>query len=193
MARAPALETFWRNVSEAAQAQPVPAHAARRAARTLDARLFTGFHRHGSDGARVFALRAQPDGLQPAAQHSRALRRLRAACARADQAVRHGHQCPHRARPCVSQQRPLRPTSCSLRHACRPCFRPSRSTASRIGTAAIPAIPPSPRWCANAPPRTRFSSRSIRCIGTARRAPRATFSIASTRSPSTACCSRSCA
>ena len=52
-------------------------------------------------------------------------------------------------------------------------------------------IPPSPRWCANAPPRTRFSFRSIRCIGTARRAPRATFSTASMRSPSTACCSRS--
>ena len=40
----------------------------------------------------------------------------------------------------------------------------------------------------NAPRRTPSSSRSIRSSGTERRGPRATFSIAPTKCPSTACC-----
>ena len=46
-----------------------------------------------------------------------------------------------------------------------------------IGTAAIPAIPPSRRWCANVRRTTPSSSRSIRSNAQARRDPPPTFSI----------------
>jgi NTE family protein len=63
------------------------------------------------------------------------------------------------------------------RPACRPCSRPSRSTARPIGTAATRATPRSRPWFANSMPATPSSCRSTRSSARARRASRATFSI----------------
>jgi NTE family protein len=49
------LETFWRKVSGAVKLSPFQ-RTPRCAARPLDARLFPGLHRHGSDVAHVLAL-----------------------------------------------------------------------------------------------------------------------------------------
>jgi len=57
-----ALENFWRRVSQAAVLSPF-----RRS--PLDARLRAHVRRHGHDGARVRALRPQPQRRKSAAQH----------------------------------------------------------------------------------------------------------------------------
>ena len=63
--------------------QPVPAHAARRAARALDARQLADVRRDGPDVAGGLALQPQPGRREPAHRHPRRGDRLRAASPRA--------------------------------------------------------------------------------------------------------------
>jgi NTE family protein len=66
----------------------------------------------------------------------------------------------------------ITPGCCWRRPACRRCFKRSRSTASPIGTAAIPATRPSRRSCARATRGIRSLYRSIRSSAGERRARR---------------------
>ena len=173
-------------------AQPVPAQSAGRAAGPLDARLFADVRRHGHDGARVLTLRPQPERRQSPAQRPGRGRRFRPADPGADQAVRHRHQCPHRARPRVPQRRD---------HAGR---------AAGIGLPADHVPGDRDRWrkllgrrlfrqsdhhaAGTRMPLARYDPRadqSGRARGH-RRARRAISSTGSTRSRSMPCCSRSC-
>ena len=157
-------------------AQPVPARPAGRAARPLDARLLPRLHRHGPRVPAVLALRPQPGRRQPLARDPGRQRRLRAAGAGADQAVRHRDQCADRPRPRVPQRR---------HHARR---------AARLGLPAdhVPGgrdrrrgllgrrLLGQPDHDAAGPrvraPATRSSCRSTRSSARARRAPPATSS-----------------
>jgi NTE family protein len=97
------LETFWRKVSDAAKLSPFQ--------RTpLDVLLgrWTLDYSPAFIAMDLMARVFSPYELNP--MDSNPLRNILAHCvdferlARANQAVHHGHQCPHGARPCVSQQ-----------------------------------------------------------------------------------------
>ena len=90
--------------------------------------------------APVQPLRVQPAEPEPAARGARTPRRPGgAAPPRRATPVHHRDQRPHRAGARLPVTR-SRSTRCSRRRACRTCSRRSRSTASRTGTAATPAI-----------------------------------------------------
>ena len=146
-----ALEAFWRQVSEAAALQPVPAQPARHAARPLDARPLARLRRLRPDVAAVLALRPQSrrQPIRCATILAESDRFRAPGRARRSSCSSPRPTCAPARRACSATPR-SRPTCCWPRPACRRCSRRSRSTARPIGTAAIPAIRPSRRWCANA-------------------------------------------
>ena len=85
--------------------QSIPARAARRAARPVDARPVADVHHHGHHVETVLAIRPQSARHQSAERRARQDHRLRTPAAQSDQAVRHSDQCEYRTRPGVSQQR----------------------------------------------------------------------------------------
>ena len=105
----------------------------------------------GPHGARLLALRSQSARDQPADRRCWPTRIDFARLATgADQAVHHRDQRAHRARTRVPQRRAVRPTCCSRRPACRPCSRPSRSTAKPYwdgGYSGNPTMTPLVREC----------------------------------------------
>ena len=174
--------------------QPVPARPARRAARPLDARPFARLRRHGPDVAPVLALRPEPERRQSAAATSwpkssisSGWRARRSSCS----------SPPPTSAPAAAASSATprsRPTCCSPRPACRPCSRRSRSTASPIGTAAIPAIPtitPLVREC-DSQDTILVQINPVERPGTPRTAPRDP-QPAQRGLVQRACCSRSCA
>ena len=148
--RARGARNVLARVSEAAQLSPFQRTPARHAARPLDARLFAGLHRHGPDVAAVLALRAEPAGpircatSSPTASTSTGSARAPIKLFVTATNVRTGRGRVFRN----ADDHPRRAARFGL--PADTCSKPSRSTASPIGTAAIPAIPPSRRSCANA-------------------------------------------
>ena len=99
-----ALENFWRTVSRAAVLSPFRRgpldvllgrwtldHSPIYVAIDLMSRLFSPYE-------------LNPGGSNPLVKF-RQKRRLRTLGARADQTIRHSHQCAHRPRPCISKHR----------------------------------------------------------------------------------------
>ena len=145
-----ALERFWRSVSQRGAAQPVPARAARRAARPLDARQFPGLRRSWTSprgcSRPTTSTRAAPTRCArswPRRSTSTGSRARRSSCSSPPP------MCTPAGAASSATPRSRR-TCCSPRPACRPCSRRSRSTARPTGTAATPATRPSRPWSASA-------------------------------------------
>ena len=101
-----ALEAFWRRVSEAAPLQPVPAGAAGRAARPLDARLLARYSSPWISMSRLFSpYDLNPSGTNPLRDILAEVDRFRAAGEIADQALRHGDQRAHGPWPGLPERR----------------------------------------------------------------------------------------
>ena len=173
-----ALDAYWERVARAAMFSPLQRTPLDRLLGRWTLDSLAGLRRLRPDGAGLFALRPQSTRLQSAGIDPRREHRFHAAGAVADQAVHHGDQRPHRPRPHLSQRRDHAGRSARLGLPADACSRRSRSTARPTGTAAMPAIPRSPRSCARATRRIRSWCRSIRASVPARRDRRARSSTA---------------